>query len=89
MQVLVDVFVNYDCSLQAANLFERSMRALARLAALPEAGTSLYPPPVAQARPHPPTHPPSRPPRVPVCGGERALAGGRAGWRAGVFPACR
>lgn len=27
-QILVDVFVNYDCNLQAANLFERSMKAL-------------------------------------------------------------
>ena len=31
-QVLADIFVNFDCSLQAANIFERSVRALARAA---------------------------------------------------------
>ena len=30
-QVMVDLFVNYDCDLQAANLFERSMRGLSKL----------------------------------------------------------
>ena len=27
----VDLFVNYDCDLQAANLFERTLRGLARI----------------------------------------------------------
>lgn len=31
-QLLVDLFVNYDCSLQAANLYERTCRGLARAA---------------------------------------------------------
>ena len=30
-QVMVDLFVNYDCDLQAANLFERSMKGLTKL----------------------------------------------------------
>lgn len=30
-QVMVDLFVNYDCDLQAANLFERSMKGLSKL----------------------------------------------------------
>jgi len=30
-QTLVDIFVNYDCSLQSANLFERSVKVLARI----------------------------------------------------------
>ena len=29
--VQVDLFVNYDCDLQAANLFERTLRGLARI----------------------------------------------------------
>ncbi len=29
-QVLVDIFVNYDCNLQAANLFERTIKLLAK-----------------------------------------------------------
>lgn len=33
-QVLVDVFVNYDCSLQASNLFERSVKVWASGAGL-------------------------------------------------------
>ncbi len=39
-QVLVDVFVNYDCSLQASNLFERSVNILSKEAQLnrPERG---------------------------------------------------
>ena len=28
---MVDLFVNYDCDLQAANLFERSMKGLSKL----------------------------------------------------------
>lgn len=31
-QVLVDIFVNYDCDLQAANLYERTVTALSRAA---------------------------------------------------------
>ena len=34
-QVLVDIFVNFDCSLQSSNLFERSINILAREAASP------------------------------------------------------
>lgn len=30
-QVLVDVFINYDCSLQASNLFERTIKALTKV----------------------------------------------------------
>lgn len=30
-QVMVDLFVNYDCDLQAANLFERSLKGLSKL----------------------------------------------------------
>ena len=39
-QVLVDVFVNFDCSLQASNLFERSVKILSQEARLnrPERG---------------------------------------------------
>ncbi len=39
-QVLVDVFVNFDCSLQASNLFERSVKILSKEARLhrPERG---------------------------------------------------
>ncbi|KAL4515001.1 hypothetical protein Ndes2526B_g03682 [Nannochloris sp. 'desiccata'] len=36
-QVLVDIFVNYDCNLQAANLFERTVKLLAKYVQL---GTS-------------------------------------------------
>ena len=31
-QLLVDVFVNYDCDLEGANLFERLVTALVRIA---------------------------------------------------------
>jgi len=48
--VLVDVFVNYDCSLQAANLFERSIKALARYVQLPPTGGPLPPADVPKAR---------------------------------------
>ena len=48
-QVLVDLFVNYDCALQAANLYERTIKAIRRLMALPDAGPGApFPPPVAQ-----------------------------------------
>ena len=36
LQVLVDLFVNYDCSLQAANLYERTVKAIKRLMQLAE-----------------------------------------------------
>ena len=31
VRMQVDLFVNYDCDLQAANLFERTLRGLARI----------------------------------------------------------
>ncbi|KAI8114546.1 hypothetical protein M9434_002668 [Picochlorum sp. BPE23] len=34
-QVLVDIFVNFDCSMQASNLFERTVNSLAREASNP------------------------------------------------------
>lgn len=51
LQVLVDLFVNYDCSLQAANLFERSIKCLRRLMALEYSGPAAAPylPAVTQA----------------------------------------
>ena len=30
-QIMVDLFVNYDCDLQAANLFERSVKGLSKM----------------------------------------------------------
>jgi len=42
-QVLVDIFVNYDCSLQAANLFERTIKALAKTIAYPSTGAAPLP----------------------------------------------
>ena len=36
-QLAVDLFVNYDCDLQASNLFERSIAALSRLSRAPAA----------------------------------------------------
>lgn len=30
-QIMVDLFVNYDCDMQAANLFERSVNGLSKL----------------------------------------------------------
>ena len=50
LQVLVDLFVNYDCSLQAANLYERSIKAIRKLMALPEGTGAALPPAVTQAR---------------------------------------
>lgn len=29
-QLMIDIFVNYDCNLQASNLFERTLKGLAR-----------------------------------------------------------
>ena len=34
-QLLVDLFVNYDCDLEGANLFERMVAALVRIAQSP------------------------------------------------------
>lgn len=34
-QILADIFVNFDCNLQAANLFERSVKALSKAACIP------------------------------------------------------
>ncbi len=34
-QLLVDLFVNYDCDLESSNLFERTVNALVRLAQQP------------------------------------------------------
>ncbi|KFM27432.1 Brefeldin A-inhibited guanine nucleotide-exchange protein 2 [Auxenochlorella protothecoides] len=47
-QILVDVFVNYDCSLQASNLYERSIKALGRMASL--TGSEGFGPPAATKR---------------------------------------
>lgn len=40
-QTLVDIFVNYDCSLQAANLFERSVKVLARIVTATSSSLSM------------------------------------------------
>lgn len=47
----MDLFVNYDCSLQAANLYERSIKCLRRLMALEYSGPAAapYPPLATQA----------------------------------------
>ena len=37
----VDLFVNYDCDLQAANLFERTLRGLARIVRAAEASPGV------------------------------------------------
>lgn len=37
----VDLFVNYDCDLQAANLFERTLRGLARVVRAGEASPGM------------------------------------------------
>ncbi len=37
----VDLFVNYDCDLQAANLFERTLRGLARIVRAGEASPGV------------------------------------------------
>ena len=50
-QVLVDLFVNYDCSLQAANLYERSIKAIRKLMALPEGAAAPFPPAAMQVQP--------------------------------------
>ncbi len=50
-QVLVDLFVNYDCSLQAANLYERTIKAIRKLMALPEGTAAPFPPADMQVRP--------------------------------------
>ena len=42
-QVMVDLFVNYDCDLQAANLFERSMKGLSKLLRRSAASVLLTP----------------------------------------------
>lgn len=44
----MDLFVNYDCSLQAANLYERTIKCIKRLQALPEGAGAPFPPPVVQ-----------------------------------------
>lgn len=49
--MLVDLFVNYDCSLQAANLYERSIKAIRQLMALPEGAAAPFPPAAMQVRP--------------------------------------
>lgn len=50
VQVLVDVFVNYDCSLQASNLFERTIKALTRVAAWAEGAAPVTAPAPAVAK---------------------------------------
>ncbi|KAK9904753.1 hypothetical protein WJX75_001787 [Coccomyxa subellipsoidea] len=40
-QFLVDLFVNYDCDLQAANLFERTVRGLARVVRMGDPGPGM------------------------------------------------
>jgi hypothetical protein len=50
LQVLVDVFVNYDCSLQASNLFERTAKALARTVQLQEATAPFGAPATAKMK---------------------------------------
>lgn len=37
----VDLFVNYDCDLQAANLFERTVRGLARVVRMGDPGPGM------------------------------------------------
>lgn len=49
-QVLVDIFVNYDCNLQAANLFERTVKLLAKYVQLPVHGGPLPAAMVPKAR---------------------------------------
>lgn len=49
-QVLVDLFVNYDCSLQAANLYERSIKAIRKLMALPEGAAAPFAPAAMEVR---------------------------------------
>jgi hypothetical protein len=54
LQVLVDLFVNYDCSLQAANLYERTIKAVRKLTALQEPNPQ-FSPAVTQASRQPTT----------------------------------
>ncbi len=49
-QVMVDLFVNYDCDLQAANLFERSMKGLSKLLRRAPTTAPFSSPPAAKAR---------------------------------------
>lgn len=49
-QLLVDLFVNYDCSLQAANLYERTCRGLARIAKGLDPALGLAPATATQAQ---------------------------------------
>jgi hypothetical protein len=46
-QVLVDIFVNYDCNLQAANLFERTIKLLAKYVQLGSSSSGFTPLPAA------------------------------------------
>ncbi|KXZ56613.1 hypothetical protein GPECTOR_1g552 [Gonium pectorale] len=48
-QLLVDLFVNYDCDLRAPNLYERTVQALARLAQRTQLDDQ---PPASQPRPN-------------------------------------
>ncbi|KAG2495708.1 hypothetical protein HYH03_006308 [Edaphochlamys debaryana] len=48
-QLLVDLFVNYDCDLRAPNLFERTVQALARLSTRAELDGPPQPPGPRQA----------------------------------------
>ena len=49
-QVLVDIFINYDCNLQAANLFERTVKLLAKYVQLPVYGGPIPAAMVPKAR---------------------------------------
>lgn len=49
-QTLVDIFVNYDCSLQAANLFERTVKVLCTLVT---SKVKMEPPPPSSFLPSP------------------------------------
>lgn len=40
-QLLVDIFVNYDCDLESVNLFERMVNALVRLSQQPPVVSTL------------------------------------------------
>ena len=40
-QLMVDLFVNYDCDLQASNLFERTLKGLAKVVASTDSATLL------------------------------------------------
>ena len=49
-QILVDIFINYDCNLQSANIFERTMKLLAKYVNLPMVGGPLPSVAVVKAR---------------------------------------